>query len=74
LLQRRIGFGQRRIPYEAITAIDPPAGGKARGAAVIVYGDAGPITYQQRITVEPNDFAGFMAELERHTPHASIHV
>jgi hypothetical protein len=74
LLQRRVGFGRQTIPYESITSVDPSiVGGKKRRATVILYGNDGPITYTQRLTVEPNDLPGFLAELERHAPHAAIH-
>jgi hypothetical protein len=74
LLQRRVGSRQRTLPYQSITAVDPPVYGKSREAAVIVYGDDGPITYQERLTVEPKDFAGFLAELERIAPQAVFKV
>lgn len=72
LLQQR-AFWRRTVPYESITSVEQ-APGHSREAAVIVYGSSKPLTYTQRITVAPNDFAGFLAELERRAPQATFHV
>lgn len=74
LLQRRIGFRQRSIPYARITSVDPPPAGRNREAAVIVYGNEDPMTPVQRITVQPEHFADFLAALECRATHAAFHV
>ncbi|MGI4854416.1 MAG: hypothetical protein ACRYF4_10270 [Janthinobacterium lividum] len=74
LLQRRLGFTKRSVPYRSITRVEPVTAGKHREAAVIIYGNAGPVSYTERLTVQPADFVGFLAELERYAPQAAFHV
>ncbi len=72
LLQRR-AIWQQAVPYESITSVEPPLG-RRREVAVIVYGGNAPLTQVQRLTVQPDDFSGFLAELERRAPRAAFHV
>ncbi|MGI4756286.1 MAG: hypothetical protein ACRYGF_05480 [Janthinobacterium lividum] len=74
LLQRRILGQGRSVAYESITSVDLTVFGKRRETAVIVYGNAGPVTYTERLTVQPENLSAFLKALKRYAPQATFHV
>jgi hypothetical protein len=73
LVQRR-ALWKRIVPYQSIVSVDPSSIKSNRETAIIRYGSNGPITSEEKLVVNPHDYAGFLGELERHVSEDVMHV
>ena len=75
-LVQRCAFWKRTIPYASILSVDAKPGSSfsKTGVAAIEYGNEAPLSSKRTMTVNPQDYEGFLAELERHVPAAVMHA